>query len=413
MTMCVNPITKRIDGKIVTYPCGTCVECRMRAQNDITFRLTYEASKWKHSTFCTLTYNQENISRHELTEEEVASYKDAIVEHLAYVPANYAAMGETDDNFAYLSPDRIFPGTMVPDFDGRVIPLWIKRFRKRYHDRYHKNVDFAYYICNEYGPNTYRPHHHAIFFFNCDVRIIQSLLVDDWTFGNVDDFHEIVGDGNTNFGSEFSKPMSYVAMYTKKLEEAMSPYEKFKIVKKPRTYSSIGIGAGYEQIKLRQLKDLNKQFKGNGKYGNYHLYNRDYIEAIQDNILKIVDNNGFSHPIPRYWKERILPTTFKEYKTLKKNKKTDKYEEVIQKRKVIDKFNTLCCALTCLMEDRILERYQQEYELAQNGNPDATDAEIARAVEAKRLADNRLRSQSKKSKSLSRYFRNKLKFKKL
>lgn len=411
--MCVNPITKKIDGKIVTYPCGCCIECKMRAQNDITFRLTYEATKWKHSAFCTLTYNQENIHRHELTEEEVASYKDAIVEHLAFVPQSYAAMGETDDNFAYLSPNRILPGTMVPDFDGRAIPLWIKRFRKKYHDRYHKNVDFAYYICNEYGPNTYRPHHHGIFFFNCDFNIVKSLLIDDWKFGNVDDFHEIVGDGSKNFGSEFSKPMSYVAMYTKKLDELMSPYEKFKIVKKPRVYSSIGIGAGYEQVKLNQLKELNKQFKGNGKYGNYHLYNKDYIESINDNVLRIVDNNGYSHPIPRYWKERILPTTYKEYKTLAKNKKTDKYEEVTQKRKVIDKYHTLCNALTCLMEDRLIQRYNEEYEQVKNGNPYATDPEIASAIEAKRLADNRTRAKSKKSKSLSRYLRNKLKYHKL
>ena len=76
--------------------------------------------------------------------------------------------------------------------DGRLAfsPDNVCRFFKRFRDYLTRKLDypkssFRYFLCSEYGKNTHRPHHHALFFFDEYVfpTIIETFVRKAWSYG--------------------------------------------------------------------------------------------------------------------------------------------------------------------------------------------------------------------------------------
>lgn len=92
------------------FPCGQCLPCLINKRRIWTLRMILESFCHSYSSFITLTYDDEH-----LPVDGLLSKRDA--------------------------------------------QLFLKRLRKSLHPR-----RFRYYLCGEYGPQTHRPHYHAILF---------------------------------------------------------------------------------------------------------------------------------------------------------------------------------------------------------------------------------------------------------
>lgn len=125
----------------MTIPCGNCLGCRLDRARDWSIRAMHEASQHPLNTFVTLTYATENL------------------------PENNS-------------------------LDHRDFQLFMKTLRNR------ADKPMRFLMCGEYGPETERPHYHAIIFglhfhdrkewklINGNMHYTSSSLDDAWKLGH-------------------------------------------------------------------------------------------------------------------------------------------------------------------------------------------------------------------------------------
>lgn len=141
-------------------PCGQCIGCRIRRAQDWVVRCVHEASQHDRSSFLTLTYDQ------------------------VHVPSN---------------------GSL----DHRHFQLFAKRLRKA-------GNRFRYLVAGEYGPETYRPHYHALIFgldWSRDRTLWRTqphILYESPTL------NELWELGHCTIGALTPETVGYVAQYTVK-----------------------------------------------------------------------------------------------------------------------------------------------------------------------------------------------------
>lgn len=113
----------RIVKEFQEVPCGHCLACRLEYSRQWANRLMLELEYHDSAYFVTLTYDD------------------------LHVPTNFYPDPETGEAFPSL--------TLCLDDVQR----WLKRLRKHFPDDH-----IRYYLAGEYGPETFRPHYHAIVF---------------------------------------------------------------------------------------------------------------------------------------------------------------------------------------------------------------------------------------------------------
>lgn len=142
--MCTSPIeiyTRRTSSPyskvgVHTVPCGKCVQCSSRSQNDWRFRLIQETLAHPKAIFGTLTYS----------------------------PGNVPEMVDLDTG-------ESFPTVFAPD-----VQKWIHRSVMRL---CRAGIDNPrYFVCSEYGTSTFRPHYHFIWWNVSRLDFIECLQ--DW-----------------------------------------------------------------------------------------------------------------------------------------------------------------------------------------------------------------------------------------
>lgn len=141
--MCLYPITIKTQDAFgidvnQSVPCGKCIECLKDRQNSWKIRLSEEARDHKYVYFFTLTYRDDSV------------------------PFSYD-----------------LDGNKVNHVNKVDIQLWIKRNRIKFERYFKRNIDFKYFICSEYGPNTGRPHYHGIIFTDISSTFITQMF-NDW-----------------------------------------------------------------------------------------------------------------------------------------------------------------------------------------------------------------------------------------
>ena len=141
--MCIYPITIKTQDAFgidvnQSVPCGKCIECLKDRQNSWKIRLSEEARDHKYVYFFTLTYRDDSV------------------------PFSYDA-----------------DGNKVNHVNKVDIQLWIKRNRIKFERYFKRDIDFKYFICSEYGPNTGRPHYHGIIFTDISSTFITQMF-NDW-----------------------------------------------------------------------------------------------------------------------------------------------------------------------------------------------------------------------------------------
>ena len=156
--MCYRPITLKNGCQV---PCGKCLECLSKHRSEWRQRMFFEAKDNNRMFFATLTIAPE---------------------HMDYVFFN-------ERKYMTVSKEKI--------------QKFHKRLR-RYIQYYHYRISFRYFLVSEYGPKTFRPHYHALYYVNGkDWQYFREILKKVWKYGFSD----------VNLCRNKGKSASYVSNY--------------------------------------------------------------------------------------------------------------------------------------------------------------------------------------------------------
>lgn len=414
--MCLRPIHMKKDGKMQSFSCGSCLECVKKYQNQWRMRLIEEFKDWRYCYLLTLTYSNENLPYIELkfdsTEynetDKYAVYKDFrgigdyvydengqrsfVVDMDAQAQARFEYVHnaisklhnkhvnrlrkrKNTEYFNYLIADNIQDGIKVPVVQLEDVQKWIKRARIRYERETGNKMEFKYFVCSEYGPNTFRPHYHLLLFSNdMEWFDINEYFVKDWksNYGDVDWTNRPVKGNKVSIdGSDLVS--SYVSKYCLKPAELENPYVVAGLI--PRTFRKMskGIGNTFKEKLVSQVRDLAKTFRVSldSKFSFLsQSERRDFAECLFNKLRYFRD--GFFYSMSRYWKDAVFPHKYKEGK--KYNKNTKKYETVYRYEKDTEHFVSL------LYKEYVESRYFEDlykYEArARAENPNGEDVDI-------------------------------------
>lgn len=266
--MCISPITIRYSNvfvgtgyKSIQVPCGKCVECLKKYQNDWMLRINEEIKHYGYKgCFLTLTYSPEHVP----------------------------TVIDKDTGAFYYSVCK------------RHVQNCIKRFRTNFYRKHGKLAKFSYFVTSEYGPRTLRPHYHAIF---CGLtREDMYLFITDWesNYGFVN-AKDLYGD--------VSKAARYVAKYCSK-GMFENPYVKKGFVAK--TFHLVSKGLGRSFTETPSVQRYYYKWPASEKYDLKAMQSSPSL-IYSDMFLEFVTSlrmhlNGFDYSLPRYYKEIFYGT---------------------------------------------------------------------------------------------------------
>lgn len=287
---CLSPINIR--GHLM--PCGKCPNCMRNRQNDWVFRLNEEYKVSPYSYFITLTYR------------------------------------DADLRFACYVPDKmVFPCLSHDD-----IKLFFKRLRKN------TKAKLKYHLCGEYGPNTFRPHYHALIFSQTklDVIDIQKAWKHHDVLFNV--FEPMYGSACAGYVTKYLTKKCFLPDFIMKSERCYRPFIQ----------CSKGLGLTFIES--------NPQM---------------YIVAktmLQDYVVY----DGRKQPMPRYYKYKIFTDEERNIMQLRNEekisaKRESDYQEFLEKNHIDDcdevRVNVYPAYRKMLYKDalrRQLKKYKQKNE---------------------------------------------------
>lgn len=252
---CLHPFTRRYldaltgEQKTVLCPCGKCVNCLQKEQDAWAVRLTESARYHKRMIFDTLTVSPiampyiDILDGLNLTFKKKDSYdkmRDMLIKSYDIAREFYPHMSRESWKIIAKNGGRLlyFPKSEVQN--------WIKRGRECMRRDYAKSgltaPNFEYFLVEEYGSKTSRPHFHVLVF---------GLTLDEW-------FHYFGRPWRTLYGftkhvyKEFSPDMQkdfncmikYVSKYVTKGEFEI-PLVRDGFYQKPYRLISKGIGSHY------------------------------------------------------------------------------------------------------------------------------------------------------------------------
>lgn len=241
-TGCVSPIViknpKYAGGRNDEYaweerPCGRCDNCLRRRQRGWTFRLLQEAKVSDSCCFITLTYDDYEVP---------------------YTKEGFQTLYYRD------------------------LELFFKRIRERVR---HETIPLKYYACGEYGPETYRPHYHAIV-FNLPERFLVT-----GAFEINPEITAVWKKGIATISEGTDTRMNYVAKYIQKKQGGKA------------TIFDEETGEVYEDNRLPEKalisKNLGKAFLTDAM-----------IKYLRDNMTACIPINGYNYFLPRYYIDKVF-----------------------------------------------------------------------------------------------------------
>lgn len=252
--------------KEVDVPCGKCIECLKRRQNDLAARCAREASLRGSMIFVTLTY-RESMCPYAFSVVAEGNDVDTETGEIPFKMVSSAILADRDAPLlesvrasilgmpkGHISRKLYLPAPEFSAFDSGYnyyyvftqslrredVRLWLKKARVRY-EREHgcKLPEFSYVLVGEYGPKTCRPHYHLAFFGLNERQV--SYLTAIWTeeYGEVNT--KVVNAVNSDGTSGFVFAARYIGKYMTKgrfeCDSVTCGYSE-----KPRLCASRGLG---------------------------------------------------------------------------------------------------------------------------------------------------------------------------
>lgn len=340
-------------------PCGKCIECTKRKQNDYAFILSQHSKTHSKLDLVTLTYRNDAIPfsgvfelidpngqvvdksglfwlKDEFHEKVVREYYSGFAPsgHQLEVPFEYFdgledfevvhKTGTYNKDFhidLVYSPKSVYSHAVFRVPDGysvrsvltaslrrNDVKLCIKNARIRFRRQYGYNAEFTYFEVGEYGSKRSRPHYHIIFFDAPDefLAIFRELWFRDY---GTSDHEPVTARGTDDLATAYEKVSRYLSKYLTK-----GSFEKWFVrhgyVQKPRRISSKGIAHD-------QLPKLRRYILAYDVFGEYDPDRppkvvRDNIALIAERRYYSITKNGqeFRVRIPKVLYEKCLSRTY-------------------------------------------------------------------------------------------------------
>lgn len=284
----------RYDTMVV--PCGKCMACIQKRQNDYAFRLRAEAERRCSMVFLTLTYNDDNLPLvstlwrsskesgecERLTEPEFVCYSRredfySYRQDFANIkPTKFPRYIDTplieDDEYSYFT-------RMTPSVCRKDVQNWLKLCRVYFERKLNRKLDFSYSICSEYGSRYCRPHYHCCFLGLSYEDAEQFARL--WKFGfyKLEQVFRVNPDGSDGFG----KVASYVAKYVSK-GDFRCESEKDCTALSCRQMNSKGLGNSI----VEKLKGQVLCYDMLGKYDPDTLFSESYKRYLNRSELALL-----------------------------------------------------------------------------------------------------------------------------
>lgn len=316
---CIHPIIRKyldIAGveHIHECPCGKCIACLHNSQDSWSFRCLQTCESYKDFIYDTLTFSPSGISYRNVTDKLLSSldlYNDVeLSRHLNYYQHVDRGSGEIMQ--------------LVPVIDRSVIRNWIRRGKELfvYHNHYRPKI--KYFICEEYGPKTSRPHIHLLCW---------GLSRADYVRFFAKPWRRMFGFTRTKFiqgGTVKDRECicRYISKYVSK-GVFESPLVKSNLVPKPFRSISHGLGEEYiDKVPLFKFfsswrAEWAKSIGVDSRLLSGEILRTSYLRlCIKDNISEGLglekyfsllsrylttwyDSLGHPHPLPRYYKNKL------------------------------------------------------------------------------------------------------------
>ena len=184
---CLNPkrIYNKYTDETLYVACRKCFRCRDSFASQWSTRIENECKQHRYSLFVTLTYDNEHLPL----------FSPLVMEDL-HAPVWSSNRMCDSGKFIPDSICRSLPPQKMEDEVCFAYPCkkdvqdWFKRLRSAIDYQLNKNKTnefrLRYFICSEYGPRTFRPHYHAILWYDSEElqRHISRLIRETWQNGN-------------------------------------------------------------------------------------------------------------------------------------------------------------------------------------------------------------------------------------
>ena len=288
LVRCEHPrlIRNKYTGQMVEVPCGKCNLCVLNKCNVGTLNCSIEEASHRFCYFVTLTYANEyipyvvplvSVPRYDANACEQLDVFSPVEpcpeQHFNFVCGSRRILDKYgtvlhSGLYDYKRISQIVekcnvPGNGIGYLDYEDVKLYIKRLRKRL--SMVSDARLRYYCVGEYGPKSFRPHWHLLFYFDCPkvAEVFIKTASDCWQYGRTDvsASRKSVASylsGYVNsftcipslFKTRFFRPKCYHSFHF-----GFSPYEEDKasLYEDPVTYLNtkvVSVHGGYLPAKL-------------------------------------------------------------------------------------------------------------------------------------------------------------------
>lgn len=315
---CVSPFVRRyLDIMGMEHsqecPCGKCIACLHNSQDMWSIRIGETCKAYRSFIYDTLTFNDNSLSKLDYTDfitpSDFMSFPDD-VRKLVY---RYSVVDNDTGEY------RI----QVPVIDKKQIQGWLKRGRELFFLSHGYRPKIKYFIVEEYGPKTSRPHLHLL---------LWGLSREDYITFFAKPWRRDFGFTKTKFiipNFSTSKDRDCIVRYISKYVSKgvfESPLVKVGLCPKPFRCISHGIG---EEYLLNKCFDIFRTWKADllkgvaipkkGHTGEFsttqqlrYFHNNDVLEGLEIDFSKCgwhittyYDSGGYAHALPRYYKHKL------------------------------------------------------------------------------------------------------------
>lgn len=329
----------------IVVPCGHCIECLRRRQNDLASRVAREADKMGSFHFLTLTYRDSmlplSVSLFEVnkdTGEFIETYvfnisrrwrlrrdrigmkpfldtlkvdefkiRSVLLRKKAGRLPRYLVQDAPFEH-KYASDGWCYQYRFTPSICRKDVRLWLKNARVKYErEKGTKLPDFSYVIVGEFGPTTSRPHYHlGLFGLSSDqIHYMAQLWYDMYGAYNLKQVSKVNEDGSSGFVLAAKYIGKYMTKGKFECESVTNGYAE-----KPRLCMSKGFGSSLPSslIAYYRCYDLYGNYDINSlKLDNGKLLSDNQLFNLSKEILKrnkiVVD--GYEFGLPQVYKHQL------------------------------------------------------------------------------------------------------------
>lgn len=263
-------------------PCGKCIPCRLEYSRQWAIRCVHEAKMYEDNCFITLSYSDQNLLSPKL---------------------QYSDFQKFITNIRDTRRQLMLDTELSPNLTQKEQRSLFKRLPKNIKDRLNKKYHIGYFVCGEYGPQTKRPHWHAIIF--------------NWKPSDLE-FRRTTPLGDKIYTSESLDSLWGLN------DPLQRPSEIGEV-----TQQSAGYCARYAAKKLVHGDDQEHDYHPISKKSTNPAIGRTFLEHYYKDMFNygsVVLEDGTTASIPRYylkWLQRHKPDEWKHYVTTTKTKAED------------------------------------------------------------------------------------------